>query len=146
MMDQTRSKSQRNLAFQGALMMALGMVYGLYVALVMTGKAPGHAEIALGSHINALFGSLWLLTMAWSLKFVVLSPPMIRLAIWSTCIGAWANWIVSAIKAVTGDVAIEFSGTGSNDGLFSIRIAFVIVPCLVGPALWAWGLRPGARH
>ena len=137
------TRCERRLAFHGALMMFLGMVYGLYVALVMTGAAPGHPEIALGSHLNAIFGALWLLCMGWSLKLTSLSPRLLQLAVRSTLIGAWANWIISALKAFTGDVAISFSGVSTNDALFTARIVLVIIPCLVGPGIWAWGLRPG---
>ena len=79
--------------------------------------------------------------MGWSLQFVVLSPRLLQVAVWSTLVGAWANWIISAVKALTGDVAISFAGGGSNDALFAARIVLVIIPCLVGPGLWAWGLR-----
>jgi hypothetical protein len=140
MADSHLKENQHRLAFHGALMLFAGMVYGLYVALVMTGDLPGHAEIALGAHLNALFGALWLLGMGWSLRFVVLSERLLRIAIWSTLIGAWANWIISALKAFSGDVAISFSGVGSNDVLFAARIFLVIIPCLLGPGLWVWGL------
>ena len=132
---------QRRLASHGALMLLLGMIYGVYVALVMTEQAPGEPEMALGAHLNALLGSFWLLGMGWSLQFVVLSPRLLRLAVGLTLVGAWSNWILSALKAVSGDLAISFTGAASNDVLFGLRTILVIVPCIVGPAIWVWGLR-----
>ena len=134
-------QARHRLAFHGALMLFLGMVYGLYVALVMTDKVPGHGEIALGSHLNALMGAFWLLGMGWSLAYIKLSDSLLKWCVWMTIVGAWANWIISIFKAFTGDIAIEFTSHWSNNVLFGARALLVIIPCLLGPAIWAWGLR-----
>ncbi len=140
MTDSNHHTYPQHLALHGALLLFVGMAYGLYVALVMTGTAPGDPDMALGAHLNALFGALWLLGMGWSLRYVVLSDRLLYVAVVSTLIGAWANFGLSAIKALTGDLAITVSGDATNDVLFVARLVIVVIPCLLGPGLWVWGL------
>ena len=47
-------------------------------------------------------------------------------------------------KALPGVMAIEVTGNTNNDLLFVARILLVMIPSLVGPAPWVWGLRARA--
>ena len=132
---------QKRMAFHGALMLWSTMVYGLYLVGVMTELVPGNEAMTLGAHINGLMGAFWLLGMGWSLSFIQLSEQLLRVAIWMTLAGAWFNFLLAIIKAVPGVMAIEFTGGASNDVIFAARVLLVVIPSLVGPALWFWGLR-----
>lgn len=135
---------QKRMAFHGALMLWTTMVYGLYLVGVMTELVPGDEGMTLGAHINGLMGAFWLLGMGWSLSFISLSEQLLRVAIWMTLAGAWFNFLLAMVKAVPGVMAIEFTGGVSNDVIFAARVLLVVIPSLVGPALWFWGLRAGS--
>ena len=132
---------QKRMGFHGALMLWITMIYGLYLVGVMTDLVPGNEDMTLGAHINGLMGAFWLLGMAWSLSFVQLSERLLSIAVWMTLAGAWFNFLLAMIKAVPGVMAIEFTGGTVNDVLFAARVLLVVIPSLVGPALWVWGLR-----
>lgn len=138
----------RRLAFHGALLLFLGMAYGLVIVGVMTGALPGTPQMTLGAHLNALFGAFWLWGASWSVTHVRLGRRGLRLLYGSTLVGAYANWLIAAAKAIPGAWAIQLTGDRANDLLFLLRIGLVVVPSLVGPGLLAWGLRPktGATH
>ena len=120
------------------------MIYGLYLVGVMTELVPGNEAMTLGAHINGLMGAFWLLGMGWSLSFVRLSERLLSVAVWMTLAGAWFNFLLAMIKALPGVMAIEFTGNTMNDVVFVARILLVVIPSLVGPALWVWGLRARA--
>jgi hydroxylaminobenzene mutase len=132
---------QRRMGFHGALMLWITMIYGLYLVGVMTDLVPGNEAMTLGAHINGLMGAFWLLGLGWSLSFVRLSERLLSIAVWMTLAGAWFNFLLAMIKAVPGVMAIEFTGGAFNDVVFVARLLLVVIPSLVGPALWVWGLR-----
>ena len=125
-------------------MLWITMIYGLYLVGVMTELVPGNEDMTLGAHINGLMGAFWLLGMGWSLSFIQLSERLLSVAIWMTLAGAWFNFLLAMIKAVPGVMAIEFTGGAVNDVVFAARVLLVVIPSLVGPALWMWGLRARA--
>ena len=132
---------QRRMAFHGALMLLITMVYGLYLVGVMTHIVPGDEAMTLGAHINGLMGAFWVLGMGWSLSHIRLSERLLSTAVWMTLAGAWFNFVLAMLKAIPGVMAIEFTGVVVNDVLFAARVILVVIPSLVGPALWVWGLR-----
>ena len=125
-------------------MLWVTMIYGLYLVGVMTHLVPGDDDMTLGAHVNGLMGAFWLLGMGWSLRFVRLSERLLNIAVWMTLAGAWFNFLLAMIKALPCVMAIEFTGNTVNDVLFVARILLVVIPSLVGPALWVWGLRARA--
>ncbi|MDP6933006.1 MAG: hypothetical protein QGG40_08810 [Myxococcota bacterium] len=132
---------QKRMAFHGALMLWISMIHGLYLVGVMTHLVPGNEAMTLGAHVNGLMGAFWLLGMGWSLRFVQLSERLLGIAVWMTLTGAWFNFLLAMIKAVQGAMAIEFTGDAFNDIVFAARVLLVVIPSLVGPALWVWGMR-----
>ena len=71
---------QKRMAFHGALMLWITMIYGLYLVGVMTELVPGDDAMTLGAHINGLMGAFWLLGMGWSLSFIQLSERLLSVA------------------------------------------------------------------
>ena len=122
-------------------MLWVTMIYGLYLVGVMTHLVPGDDDMTLGAHVNGLMGAFWLLGMGWSLRFVRLSERLLNIAVWMTLAGAWFNFLLAMFKAVPGVMAIELTGGVINDALFVARVLLVVIPSLVGPGLWVWGLR-----
>ena len=76
------------MAFYGALMLWISMIYGLYLVGVMTELLPGDEHMPLGAHINGLLGAFGLLDMGWSLSFIRLSERLMSIAVWMTLLGA----------------------------------------------------------
>jgi len=75
---------QRRLAWAGAWLFAVGMVTGVWAAIVITEKiAVELPRLALAAHLNALLGGLWMIAVA---------------ATWTCCAtarraaGAWPGW------------------------------------------------------
>jgi hypothetical protein len=136
------AQTQDRFAFAGALLMALGMAYGLVVVAVMTGASKGDPHMTLGAHLNALFGAIWLWGVGWCAPRCRLGPVGMKVMVTATIVGAYVNWLLSVAKAVPGKPAITLTGDSTNDVLFVLRGVFVVVPSLLGPSLLVWGLRP----
>lgn len=134
----------RRLAFAAALLFFIGGLNGIPLALAMTGKLAADPEALIGAHLNSFLGSLWLLGLGWSLKFVSLKESATKLLIGATLISAYGNWIVTTIKAFLHVKGVEFNDDGANNIIAAALQLFVVVPTLIGGGLWVWGLK-GAR-
>jgi len=137
-------KDARALCFAAALLFLIAALTGLLVAAAMTGKIDANGHFMLASHLNALLGCFWLLGLAFTLKWVRLSDKSTALLLISAVVSAYANWLVTLIKAFVKVQGIDFTGEGRNDAIFITLTLLVVIPTLVSAGLWVQGLRKRA--
>jgi hydroxylaminobenzene mutase len=133
---------RRRLAWAGAWLFAVGMVTGLWAAVVITEKvAVPLPRLALAAHLNALLGGLWLIAVASTLDMLRYGPiGRVRLA-WVVTVPAWFNWLITLIASVLGVTGLEYTrGDTTNNAIAALLHSLVVMPSLVGATAWAWGL------
>jgi hydroxylaminobenzene mutase len=144
------SPLQRTLMFRAALLFALGMVTGLWVAVVLThGQAAGitlppvkYERLALAAHLNALMGTFWLLGLASTIEHTSFTDAAkARLALLSS-IAAYGNWGVTLLASFLDVRGLDFGGDLRNKLVAGLLQALVVIPTLLSSGLWAYGLRP----
>ena len=62
---------------------------------------------------------------------------------WLLIVSNYANWLVTAIKALFNVNGVEFNGQAANDVIYVILVLTVVIPAIVGCGLWVWGLMAG---
>ena len=132
------------LPFAAALLFFVGGLNGILVSLSMTSQLDANPDFMLAAHLNALMGCFWILGLAWTLPRVRLSSGGLLWLCRLTVLAAWANWLVTLVKALLDVQGIAYLGEGANDGIHTALVITVVLPTLASSGLWAWGLRPGA--
>lgn len=135
---------ERKLAFHGALLFLVTMMHGGAISAMMTGDIPGHAHVALATHVVGFMGALWTWGVGWSIPYGTFSQLQLKLVFWGTIVPSWTNFIVGAAKVHTDAGAVSFTGEMPNDLLFAGRLFGVVIPGLIGAAVLTWGLRKRA--
>jgi hydroxylaminobenzene mutase len=139
-----RELLQKRLVQAGAWLFVAGMVTGLWVAAVVTGNVTVPIpRLALAAHLNAILGALWLIAVAWTLRFVRYGETGQRRLAWLVGTAAWANWLLTLVASVLGVRGVAYTGDPVNNVVAVLLDVFVVLPSIVGAAAWAWGL--GAR-
>ena len=133
----------RRLAFHASLLLFVGLLTGGYVSSAMTGMIPVDPGMALAAHLNAVIGAVILGVVGWSLSYARTTPARASLMAWLLIGGNWANWLVTAIKAVPAVHGVGPTGDPANDAVFGVLTVTVVLPSLVGAGMWAASLRPG---
>jgi (hydroxyamino)benzene mutase len=128
------------LAKSASILIMLGLFTGLYISMAMTGAVEANPSMVVSSHLNALLGGFWLLGVGWSLRWCSLDPKKANWMMWLLIVSNYANWLVTAIKALFNVHAVEFNGQSANDVLHLMLVLTVVIPSIVGCALWVWGL------
>jgi hydroxylaminobenzene mutase len=133
---------QRRLAWAGAWLFAVGMVTGVWAAIVITEKITVELpRLALAAHLNALLGGLWLIAVAATLDMLRYGEAGRRRLAWVVMIPAWGNWLITLIASVLGVTGLEYTrGDPTNNAVAALLHSVVVLPSLVGAAAWAWGL------
>jgi hydroxylaminobenzene mutase len=132
----------RRLALAGAWLFAVGMVTGLWAAVVLTEKITIELpRLALAAHLNALLGGLWLIAVASTLHMLRYGEIGRRRLAWVVTVPAWGNWLITLIASVLGVTGLEYTrGDPANNAVAALLHSVVVLPSLVGAAAWAWGL------
>ena len=84
------------------------------------------------------------LGVAWTLPRCNLPPKAVLALVVLLVIGNYGNWSITLLKAFWNVKGIAYLGDGQNDTITTLLLLFVVLPSLVGSALWAWGVRPWA--
>jgi len=135
-----RDSLRRALGRAGAWLFALGLLTGLWAGVVLTEKVHvAYPRLALGAHLTAMFGGLWLVAVAWSLDFLWYSPRGQRRLAWLIGISVWANWSLTLVASVLGVRGLEYTRDPLNNVIAALLDLFVVVPALAGAFAWAWG-------
>jgi hydroxylaminobenzene mutase len=133
---------QRRLAWAGAWLFAVGMITGVWAAIVITEKVTVELpRLALAAHLNALLGGLWMIAVAATLDMLRYGETGRRRLAWVVTIPAWGNWLITLIASVLGVTGLEYTrGDAANNAVAALLHSVVVLPSLVGAAAWAWGL------
>ena len=131
---------RRRLAGGGALLFFVGLVTGLWSAAALTGKvAVDIPSLALGAHLAALMGGLWMIAVAWTFEFLRYDERGLgRLALF-TAIPAWGNWLITTIASIVGQRGLDYSPPLANQIVAAALQVVVVLTGLVGGGLWAYG-------
>jgi hydroxylaminobenzene mutase len=132
---------RRRLAWAGAWLFAVGMVTGLWAAVVLTGKVVVPVpRLALAAHLNALLGGLWLVAVASTLDLLRYGAAGRARLAWVVTVPAWANWLITLVASVLGVTGLEYTRDAANNAIAGLLHSLVVLPSLVGAGAWAWGL------
>ena len=136
---------RKTVASSGAVLFALGMLTGLWSAIALTGKVKvGIPHLALAAHLNALFGGLWLIALAFTMPMLSYGEAAKRRLFLATLVPAYANWLVTVLASFLGVAGLDYTGDHANDAVAFLLQATVVLPSLVATEAWAWGFRAGA--
>lgn len=135
------SSVQRTLGFAAAVLMAIGLLTGLYAGLAMSGKIPADGHAALASHLNALMGTFLLVSLGWTLPMLRYGEVGQRRLALVFIVSSYANWIITAVKAALFVSGLDLAGKAANDGVFVALQVFVVLPTLAASIAWALGFR-----
>ena len=133
---------RRRLAAAGATLFAVGMVTGLWSAVVLTEqvKVP-IPRLALAAHLNGILGGLWLIAVAWSLPLLRYGERGQRRLASLVMLATWANWLITLIASALGVRGLEYTRDPVNNVIAALLQLFVVLPALAGAGAWAWGFR-----
>jgi hypothetical protein len=133
---------RRRLALAGALLIFVGMLTGLWAGAALSRMVvvpiPG---LALGAHLTAIVGGLWLIAVAWSCELLHYDERGLRRLAWFTVVPAWGNWFATTIASLLGVRGLDFGPPLSNRVIAGMLQILVVIPALYGTALWVYGFR-----
>ena len=129
----------RQLTMNAAVLMAIGLLTGIFVSAAMTGKVDADAHAALASHLNALLGCFWMVAVAYSMPMLRYGEVGQRRLLWVTTLPNFSNWIITAFKAFLRVAGVDYSGDGKNDLVFALLTLFVVIPSLTAVGAWVYG-------
>ena len=131
---------RQQLARAGAWLFAVGMVTGVWAALVLTAqmKVP-IPRLALASHLNGILGGFWLITVAWTLELLRYGETGRRRLAVLVATAAWANWLITLIASVLGVRGLQYTADPTNNVIAALLQVFVVLPSLLAAGVWAWG-------
>jgi hydroxylaminobenzene mutase len=117
----------------------LGLVTGGLVSAAMTGKVPADPHMALASHLNALLGCFWLVSVAFTLPYLRFGPKGARRLAWAVTLPNYANWAVTALKSFWKVSGVDAVGEVKNDTIFGLLTLLVVIPSLAAAGAWVYG-------
>ena len=137
---------RKRLAFTGVLLFSIGMVTGFWLAAAVTkkfgiGDPVLTPQLARAAHLNALFGSLWLIAAAWSFKFLHYGVRGLKRLAFVLALPAWANWLVTLIASIIGVNGLAYTGRLANDVIAFLLQTTVVLPTLIACIFWLWGFK-----
>ncbi len=138
-MHQNPSQHARDLTRNAAVLMAVGLLTGVFVSAAMTGKVNADPHAALASHLNALLGCFWMIGVAYSMPMLRYGEVGLKRLVWIATLPNFANWIVTAIKAFLRVPGVDYVGEGKNDFIFGLLTAFVVIPSFLAVGAWVYG-------
>lgn len=129
----------RFLGLSAAVLMLLGLLTGGLVSAAMTGKIPADPHMALASHLNAILGAFWMVTVAFTLPWLRFSPVGAQRLAWGVVLPNYANWAVTALKSFWKVSGVDAIGEAKNDTIFGLLTLLVVLPSLAATAAWIYG-------
>jgi len=133
---------QRRVAGRAVVLLAIGMVTGIWSGIALSGKVVVPIpHLALAAHLNALMGFFWLLGFAFTLPMLSYSDKAKERLATLQYLPTYGNWLVTLIASFIGVRGIDFQGKLANDVVAAALLAVVVAPALVVSFAWAWGFR-----
>jgi (hydroxyamino)benzene mutase len=139
---------QRVLMARASKLFLVGLLTGLWAAVVLShGRAigldlpaPRHERLALSAHLAAIFGTFWLLAIAFTVEHTRYDAPGKRRLATLVTLVAYGDWLVTLLASILDVRGIDFGGPGANRAVAGLNQLIVVVPALVAGYLWAAGL------
>jgi len=131
---------QHRVARAGAWLFAIGLLTGVWAAVVLTGTVvvPIPRQ-ALAAHLNGILGGLWLVAVAATLDRMRYGLAGRRRLALAVMVATWANWLLTLIASLLGVRGLEYTADARNNVVAVLLEVFVVVPSLLGACAWAWG-------
>lgn len=131
---------QRKTAAAAAVLLVLAFATGVLLGMAMTGKVDADVHEIVAAHLNAILGCLWIAALAFTLPMLSFGEAGRRRLVYATVVPAYANWLVTTVKAFFHVAGVEPTGSHANDAIFATLTALVVVPSFGAAIAWAWGL------
>ena len=131
---------QRKTAAAAAILMVIAFLGGVLLGAAQTKKIDADVGAVVAAHLNALLGSLWLGVLAFTLPMLRYGDVGKRRLVLATALPAYANWLVTTVKAFFHVAGVEPTGDSANDIVFGTLTALVVIPSFVAAIAWAYGL------
>jgi len=131
---------QRQAGLLGAVLLFIGYATGGLLAMAMTGKVDADPKVVLSAHLNGVLGCFWLCAVAATLPFTRFGEVGAKRLVLVTALPAYANWLITTIKAFYRVAGVGLDGRGANDAVFAALNAFVVIPSFVAVGAWVYGL------
>jgi (hydroxyamino)benzene mutase len=133
---------QRWLAARAALLLAIGMVTGLWSGAALAGVVVVPIpRLALAAHLNCLLGCFWILGLAFTMPMLSYGERGRQRLATLTLVATYGNWAVTLVASFLGVRGLVFMGQIANDAIAALLLLFVVLPALVATFAWAWGFR-----
>lgn len=123
-----------------AVLMLCALFTGLYLSLIAMKIVSADFSMALASHLNALLGAFWILSVSYSLRFCHLDTTKLNLMSRSIIIANYGNWGLTLLKSHLHVAGIEFTQDMSNNVILVLLSLLVVLPAFIGTILWIRGL------
>ncbi len=131
---------QQRVARAGAWLFAVGLLTGVWVAVVFTERVVVPIpRLALAAHLNGLLGGLWLIAVAATLDRMRYGVAGRRRLALLVVVATWGNWLITLLASGLGVRGLEFTGDPRNNAVALLLQVFVVIPSLLGAFAWAWG-------
>jgi hydroxylaminobenzene mutase len=138
----THDPLQRRVAASGAILLAIGMVTGLWSGAALSGAVVvAIPRLALAAHLNCLMGCFWLLGFAFTLPMLSYGEKGKERLAKLMLVPTYGNWLITLLASFLGVRGISFLGELRNDVVAVLLFAFVVVPSLGVSFAWAWGFK-----
>jgi large-conductance mechanosensitive channel len=131
---------QRRTAAAGVALLVLAFGTGVLLAAAMTKTVDADVHEIVAAHLNAVLGALWLIALALTLPMLSYGPVGRVLLVLGTALPAYANWLVTAVKAFFHVTGVALDGNRANDAVFATLGVFVVLPSFGAAIAWLVGL------
>lgn len=122
-LDVMENNSRELLILHGAVVMAVGLVFGLAAVMGVVDDAFDGWRAA---HLSVIMMGIWMLAMSGVFPVLVLLRREASVLLWSLVASGYGVIIVSAIKAVAGVKAISPDGPAANWIAFGVNMVVVL--------------------
>lgn len=129
----------RFLGLAAAVLMLLGLLTGMLLSAAMTGKVSAEPHMVLASHLNAILGCFWMVSVAFTLPWLRYGPVGAQRLAWLVVLPNYANWAVTAFKAFWKVSGVDAIGEFKNDTIFGLLTVLVVLPSLAAASAWIYG-------
>jgi (hydroxyamino)benzene mutase len=123
-----------------AVLILCALFTGLYLSLIAMKVVTADLSMALASHLNALLGAFWILSVSYSLRFCHLDTAKLNLMSRSVIIANYGNWGITLLKSHLHVAGIKLTQDMSNNIILILLSLFVVLPAFVGTVIWVRGL------
>ncbi|WP_420316112.1 hypothetical protein [Ekhidna sp.] len=132
---------QRFVIKSASILFFLGLLTGIYVTIVATGKMEGNLSASLAAHLNGIIGSLIILSLILIIPYTKYGHTYKVIMIAMFIVSNYANWIITLIKSYLQVVGLEIiENSISNNLIHILLVVMVVIPSLTGAIMWILGV------